>query len=442
MTPEHEVVVVGGGFGGLLVATELAARGRDVLLVDAAEAPGGVAATIEDDGFVLEPAAGTLLLPHPKLTPLLARAGVAVEPASPSAGVRYVWTRGRLAAIPSSPKALITPAISLRGKLRMAFEPFVRMPPPGEEESLHGFLTRRLGDEAGGLLAHVAASGVFAGDPRRLSAAAAFPGVVELERTGGSLARGAIRRLRAASRPRPPRPTSHLPVGGMAKAARTMAAALGDGYRASFPVAAVLPDGGAWRVEGPETLTAAAVVVALRPGDARAVLPTIVSELPDGWPSSPVAVVGIGGTAADVPLPEGFGFLTGPDVDAATVGCLFESSYAPRRAPEGCALAKAIVGGARRPDLADRSDADLVSVVVGDLERALGVSVTPSWTRVVRHPEGIPHYDLGHRHRLSALDRIEAHHAGLVFAGWGYRGIGLAHLAADAARVADRLERR
>ena len=442
MPAHHEIVVVGAGFGGLLVASELAARGRDVLVVDAADVPGGVAATIEEGGYVLEPAAGTFLLPHRHLTPLLDRTGVAVAPASPSAGQRYVWTRGRLAAIPSSPKALATPAISVRGKLRMALEPFVRTPPPSEEESLHDLLTRRLGDEAGGLLAHVAASGVFAGDPHRLSAAAAFPAVVELERTGGSLARGAIRRLRAAPRPRPPRPTSHLPVGGMSRAARTMAAALGDGYRASFPVVAVVPDDGAWRVEGPETLTAASVVVALRPVDARAVLPTIAVELPDGWPSSPVAVVGIGGTAAEVPLPPGFGFLTGPDVDAATLGCLFESSYAPDRAPEGGALAKVIVGGARRPDIVDRSDEDLVSVVVGDMERALGVSVAPSWTRVVRHPEGIPHYDLEHRRRLAALDRIEATHPGLAFAGWAYRGIGLAHLAADAATVANRLERR
>ncbi|MEE8456811.1 MAG: hypothetical protein V3S28_02065, partial [Acidimicrobiia bacterium] len=141
----------------------------------------------------------------------------------------------------------------------------------------------------------------------------------------------------------------------------------------------------------------------------------------------------------EVPLPDGFGFLTGPNVDAAILGCLFESSFGPGRASPGHSLAKVIVGGTRNPDMVDQSDDQIVTTVVAEMERALGVPVTPSWIKIVRNREGIPQYDLDHRRRLAAIDSMEAANPGLVFAGWGYRGIGVAHLATVATNILDRI---
>ncbi len=440
MSEVIDVVVIGSGFGGLFAATELARRNRDVVLVDATDRPGGIAETIVEDGYLLEPAAGTFLLPHRALTPLLEYAGVGVERTSAEAGIRYVWTRGRLAAIPSSPKAILTPAVSLRGKLRMAMEPFVRSKPGSGEESLRSFMTRRLGREAGTLISHVAASGIYAGDPGTLSVAAAFPAIVALETDAGSIVRGAIRRIRALPKPRPERPKSHVPVGGMSHAARTLAASLGERYRPDFKVISVAREGDSFRIEGPEVLLARSVVIALRPDVSRAILPGIDSDVLVGWPSSTVAVVGIGGSSEDVPLPAGFGYLAGPDADAVGLGCLFESVYAPGRAASGNSLAKIIVGGARRPEVVSWSDDRIVTTITSEMERALGVPITPSWIKVIRHNEGIPNYDLEHRRRLRGVSDLELKNPGLFFGGWGYRGIGVAHLAIDAMSIADRID--
>jgi oxygen-dependent protoporphyrinogen oxidase len=435
-----DTVVVGAGFAGLFIATQLARDGRDVALVEASDRPGGVAATITEDGYVLEPAAGTFMVPHRALSPILDAAGVALEEAADAAALRYVWNGEDLIVIPYGPKALATRAISVGGKLRMATEPFVRTKPRSGEESLKSFLTRRLGREAGTLLSHVAASGVYAGDPNTLSAAAAFPLFTEMERDAGSITRGAIRKLRSLPKPRPPRPTSHVPVGGMSVAASTLADALGDRYVSSFPVSSIIEEDGSFRIEGPETLYAASVVVALRPETAAKILPKMDTDGLEGWPSSPVVVVGIGGTSDEVPLPEGFGFLTGPGVEATILGCLFESSFAPGTAAPGHALAKVIVGGARNPSIVDQSDDQIVSTIVAEMEAALGTAITPSWVKLVRNREGIPHYDLKHRERLTAVDNLESEYQGLIFAGWGYRGIGVAHLATEAAGISDRIE--
>ena len=52
------VVVVGGGFAGLITASELVAHGiEDVSVLEKSPVSGGVARTVRRDGFELEPAA-------------------------------------------------------------------------------------------------------------------------------------------------------------------------------------------------------------------------------------------------------------------------------------------------------------------------------------------------------------------------------------------------
>lgn len=54
----HEVVVVGGGIGGLTVAALLAARGVDVCLLERASQVGGVIAPVEAFGYTFDPGIG------------------------------------------------------------------------------------------------------------------------------------------------------------------------------------------------------------------------------------------------------------------------------------------------------------------------------------------------------------------------------------------------
>ncbi len=436
MTDRCDVIVVGGGLGGLLVAAEVARSGGRPLVLEAGPTAGGVAQTLRSDGYLLEPAAGSFLLPHPQLTPILESVGATVVPAHASARQRFVFDRGTLFRL-AGPGALATRLVSTRGKLRLIREPWVKARVDRPDESLRAFLERRMGREVGRLGATLMAHGVFAADPDRLSAQAAFPALVELENESGSMLRGGMARGRA--RPKnTPRPKVHIAANGMAGLAAELAAGLGDDFRPNWRVESVVRDRDEWVVNGPGEERAPAVVIALAPAAAAKMVPQPLAGVLAEAHAAPVAVVGLGGRSADVPAPAGFGALVGPDADVRVLGLLFESSYAPGRAPNRHRLLKAIYGGAADPSAMDLTDLQLIELAIEEAGRILGVPVQPSWTHVIRHSPGIPQYDIGHSAWLDRLDAATAEMS-LHLAGWGYRGIGISSLAKNAAELAGEL---
>lgn len=423
------VVVVGGGLAGLFVASELVASGvDDLIVVEKSDTPGGLARTITRHGFTLEPAVGSVTLPHPHLSPILKRIGAEMVPADPAASVRQVYVDGRLISVPASPKAVLAPLISWPAKLRALAEPLI----PSRDladESLADFCRRRFGSGAGEMIAWLMASGVYAGDPERLSAKAAFPILSGLEEDAGSVLRGAMARRRdrglRASRPRP-----CYPSGGMATLARHAAEALSDRYLGGFEVESVRRDGSDWLVVGPETLRTDSVILATsRDRAAGLVDDELAAHLGDST-TAKVFVVGLGGPGHNV-LPDAFGALIGPGEGMVSRGLLYESSYAPERAPKKSWLLKVIAGGSPNRGIGD----DVAETVRGEAERVLGKQLSPTFITTVDDLPGIPQYEIGHREWLGQLEGLLRTRTGLHLTGWGYRGVGVTHLATDAVRV-------
>ena len=226
-TDPLEVVVVGGGVSGLAAAVALlsgpAALPRGALAVtEARNSVGGNITTRSggpgDGGYLWEEGPNSFQ-PSDAVLRMAVDVGlrddlVLGDPTAP----RFVLWDGALRKVPSSPLDFIKfELISILGSVRAGLGAIglrPSPPPPEEkEETVKEFVTRNLGDEVFQKLIEPFCSGVYAGNPEKLSMRAAFGKIVAVEDKGGSLIAGALKLMqeRASLDPPPPPRDADLP---------------------------------------------------------------------------------------------------------------------------------------------------------------------------------------------------------------------------------------
>ncbi len=436
MSNDADIIVIGAGISGLTVAFGLAKRGRTVAVLEAGPRPGGVIGTRRRDGALYELGPNSALDTTPRIDELLRDLGLAQErrDANPVAATRYVVRRGKPVALPTSPRALLTtPAFTLGAKLRLLREPFVARGPAGVEESVGAFVQRRLGSEFLDYAIDPFVAGIYGGDPERISVSAAFPRLLALEQKYGSLIKGQI--LGARERRRNKEAAKNAAAsfsfrGGMQTLTDALARALAPiVYDVSAQRVARDPDG-TFVVEGmrggePLVRRARAVVLCAPAQATAAMIREVAADAATalaGIEYAPIAIVANAYRRRDVAHSlAGFGFLVPKKELRSILGCLFSSSMFDGRAADGTVLLTTFAGGRRNPEVASASDADVAGAAQEELADLVGATQRPLWQEVVRRPQAIPQYDLGHHQRLRSIDAAEAAMPGLYFCA-NYRG--------------------
>lgn len=449
--PRLDALVVGAGISGLTTAFSLRRAGLRVAVIEADSRAGGAMETWSEGPWRFEMGPNTVLESHPEVTGLLQDAGLGEDKiaAQPSARRRYLWKNGALHPLPGGPPGLLrTPLFSTRAKLRLLREPWIGRPPADREESIARFVERRLGPE---ILRYAVApfvSGVYAGDPERLSARWALPRIWALEAEHGSLIRGALalRKTRKGATAG----AMFSFAAGLEELPRRLAREIGDvrtGVRAQRIVRLDEDGRTGYRVETSAGSIEAAQVVLAVPADAAARLLASAtggrSELLAEIPYAPVAVASLGYRRSAVAHElGGFGFLAPRGEGLRILGCLFPSEIFPGRAPEGHVALAAFLGGRTDPGLVDEPDERILEVVQDDLRRALGVSGAPVLARVRRWPRAIPQSELGHGRFVERAAEIERELPGLSLGGNFLRGVSVPDCIKNATALAEEVLRR
>ncbi len=441
-----DLLVVGGGISGLATAWFAHQAGWTVQVLEAAPQAGGKIRSFHEAGYLVEGGPNSLLASDPSFDTLVAGLGLqaALIEANAAARRRYVLKDGRLQALPTSPLAFLrTPLFSPRGKLRLLAEPFIGK--ARHEESLAEFVTRRLGREFLDWAIDPFVSGVYAGDPQRLSVRAATPKVYALEAEHGSLLRGALARMRERQRGLQTGPAGRMVSfrDGMQTLPAAIAAALGEALATNTPVEALRRDATRclWTASGPAGQWRARQVVLAVPAAAAArLLDGAAAPALEAIPYPAVASVALGFRRDQVAHAlDGFGFLIPGRVGLRTLGALFSSTLFPGRAPAGHVLITAFTGGRRHPELAELSDDALLEVVLGDLRGPLGLRGAPVFTRLTRWAQAIPQYELGHGQRLQQVQEQVARQPGLHLRANWLDGISVGDCVRNAARLVTEL---
>ena len=122
---------------------------------------------------------------------------------------------------------------------------------------------------------------------------------------------------------------------------------------------------------------------------------------------------------------DAYGFVVARGEGVQLLGCQYETSVFPGRAPEGGVLLRALLGGTFDPGLVDADDGAIAAQAVGDLRRVTGLAREPDFVDVWRARPGIPQYDLAHADRVRAVDDAVARLRGLAVIGNALRGVGV-----------------
>jgi oxygen-dependent protoporphyrinogen oxidase len=417
-----DAVVVGAGISGLAAAFRLSRGGLRVAVLEAAERVGGAIETFSDGAWRFEMGPNTVVESDESVGRLIRDAGLEGEriAASPAAKRRYLYKGRELVPLPGNPVAFLgTPLFSAGAKLRLLREPWIGRPPEGVEESIAQLVRRRLGtpflDDAVGPFV----SGVYAGDPERLSARWAMPRIYGLEREHGSLIRGGL--IRARRKGATPGGAMISFRAGLEELPRKLAREIGD-VRTGVAARRIVRGDGGFRVETPAgAVEAARVVLAVPSGVAARLLEEATSgasRLLAEIPYAAVAVVSLGWRREEVGHPlDGFGFLAPRQEGLRLLGCLFPSAIFPGRAPEGHVALAAFAGGRTDPELVGWDEDRIASMVVGELRGPLSLRGEPAFRLVRRWPRAIPQYELGHGRFVDRAREIERSLPGLRLAG-------------------------
>ncbi|MDO5051835.1 MAG: FAD-dependent oxidoreductase [Pseudoclavibacter sp.] len=454
---DADLVIVGGGVAGLAAADRAAARGRCVLLLEAADRPGGMLRSVRLAGRERNIGADAYAVRGGAVQELLEDLGMAGEVVDPaplgawavSGEDAYRLPRTGLLGIPAAVDADVERALGRAGAQRLRRDAELGGLAGAEARSLAELVELRLGRAALERLVTPVARGVYSLDPAELDHRVLVPGLAQRLRETGSLM-AAVAGLRRRAAPG----AAVRGVGSMERIARALAArAASRGARIRTGARAERIEAGSglrrvfWRDAGGVLHQARADAVLLTaPPPAGGAPWSPEPRLPEPVPTRVVLL------AADVPeldaAPRGTGVLAGaepgpflakalthvsakwPEPEREPARHVLRLSYGPR--PELPALDDEAAWSG--PGLRERAAAD-ASAMLGVRVPAAAVrdAATALWripASAARLGAGGPLAEL--RERAAALSRV-----GL--AGTWVDGTGLASVVPGALRAVDAL---
>jgi len=452
MSSDHKkIAIVGGGVSGLAAAyflkKEAEKKGRriQVDLFEKEDRPGGKFEARKKEGYLVEGGPNGFLDSKPWTMDLVRKLGMEdrILPSDQAAARRFIYSRGRLHELkPSLLSFFLHGPLSVRGRLRILAEYWAPATSRGEDTSLAEFGERRLGREALERLLDPMVSGIFAGDPSRMSLRASFPRIAELEDNFGGLTKAMLRirsdKMKAKKRGEdvgvssgPTGPGGVLTTfkNGVSELTDRLAFDLGDRFHPEENALTLNKSKGRWKVVTSQGDYIADSVIMATPSDITAgILSQTAPETADllsRIPYSPMAVIGLGYNLADLnPPPHGFGYLIPSEEKIRLLGALWDSSIFPGFRSDGDRfLIRAMVGGAQDQETPGLPDGELLDLIQKNLSRTMGLSTAPVFTTVFRWERAIPLYTVGHLERLERAENALPDR--VILTGNAYRGVGI-----------------
>jgi len=436
-----KIGIIGGGISGVAAAfwiDKMLSEERidgEITLLEKDNSLGGAIGTVKKEGFTVESGPNGFLNSKPHTLQLFDDADLNdnLLPSNDAARKRFIMRDSKLVKLPEKPgEFLNSDILSFKGKLRVAAELLIPKKKDDKDETVAEFATRRLGKEACEYLISPMVSGVFAGDPYKLSLKSCFPVIADLEETYGGLFKGMLKKKNKKSGPAGPGGVLTSYKGGLINALSDLSGKttnveyrLGDGVNRVEK----LHDKFHVKTAGANEFDFDHLVVACPSYVASEFFKDMDSELSGSLNEihyAPAFVVGFGFNEEDVKHDlDGFGYLIPPKENRKILGALFTSSIFPERAPAGKKLVRVIMGGDRNPWIVGKPEEELVLMALEGINDTLGIKGHPEMVQYFKWNMAIPQYYQGHGKIVKSIEKASERAGNLYIGGNILYGIGI-----------------
>ncbi len=403
-----DVLIIGAGLSGLVLAYRLRQQGIRVSLVEQRLRAGGTIQSVSQGDFLAEAEVRDLVA-TPTLLELIVELGLRESLVSAQIQpLRYLWSQQKLSPFPTNWLTLLaTPLLSPQGKLRCLGEVTVPRRLRHEEENIREFITRRCGEEVANILIAPFISFVYGGDPGQLSVQATLPDWASLEQSKGRLLDNFFRRYRK----------TFSPLISFRQGLQELVIALRKTLDAQFfpgqeVVLLTANETGGYRVEfqSGQILIVPTLVLATPAYVGATLLKDLAAPLARKLSSiyyPPLASVSLAypQVALSHPL-NGWGHLIGRPQGLNTLGAVWASSLFPQRAPVGWQVLTSLLGGTLDAQVQDLDEEDLIRLAHGDLQKIFGIRQEPKVLLCHRQERSYPQFCLGHTAKITYIENL------------------------------------
>ena len=448
----NSIGIIGGGITGLTAAYRLKQREKRIVLYEASPRVGGPVQSIRRNGYLAEFGPNTLLETSSAISSLIHDLGIGSRMiyAGEEARHRFIVQNKKPIALPTSPLTFFSTSLFSAGaKLRLMREPFITSFAENREESVAEFVKRRLGNEFLDYAIDPFVSGVYAGDPEKLSVVHAFPKLYALEQQYGSLIKGQIKgrgNRRKNAEVSKDRARMFSFDEGLQVLIDALHHSLIQEIKLNTFITKIERIAEGWKVyyndNGTEYINTHSSLILTLPAYKLAEIEHNIdgidlSSLKEIY-YPPVASLTLGFKRTDVAHSlDGFGMLIPKKENLHILGTLFSSTLFLNRAPKDHVLLTSYIGGSRSPEFASANESDQIEFVLKDLHTLLGVHGEPTFIHRTYYPKAIPQYTIGYGKYKTLFDALEAKAPGVFIVGNYRNGISLSDCITAANTIAE-----
>ncbi len=449
-----DVAIIGGGISGLSTAFYLKKLGIRSVLLEKEDRLGGLIRTDYIKGCELEAGPDSFISAKPAVAELAKDLQIENDLIGSQDEKRQIFVirNGHLTPMPKGMvmmvptdwgSALRSPLFSDKTKGRFLLETYSKPRERPGDFSIRDFVLDHFGEESLAYVTEPLLSGVYGGDAARLSAKSVLPRFVEYEREAGSLIKAAGREQGATGKKQSFFQSFR---GGMQILTEKLRESIGQDHLClQAEVKQIQPRRDGWCVQTQSERVQAAEVVLACPAHissrlAAEVYPELARELAAIPYSSAILVTLLyRRESCSHPL-NGFGFLVPrPERNTIAAATWINTKFPSRVAPEFVAI-RAFIVHPEADSLLQTPQAELVSLVVADLRRFMGIASDPVYSRVSPWPQSMPQYVVGHSERCGHIRSLLEKCPGLHLVSSYFDGVGIPDCIRLAEKTAHRLQ--